>query len=72
MARTNLTVKGMTCGHCTHAVKTALEGLDGVRSARVDLEGGTAVVDYDDGVTEPREMGIAVADAGYEAMPAEQ
>ena len=68
MARTKLTVKGMTCDHCTHAVKTALEGLDGVRSARVDLEGGTAVVDYDDAKTEPREMGIAVADAGYEAM----
>lgn len=68
MARTTLTVKGMTCDHCTHAVKMALEGLDGVRSARVDLEGGTALVDYDDSKTEPREMGVAVADAGYEAM----
>ena len=68
MARTKLTVKGMTCNHCTNAVKTALEGLDGVRSARVDLDAGTAVVDYDDSKTEPREMGIAVADAGYEAM----
>lgn len=70
MARTKLTVTGMTCNHCVHAVKSALEGLDGVRSARVDLDAGTAVVDYDDGMTEPREMGIAVADAGYQAEPA--
>ena len=71
MARTKLTVEGMTCDHCTHAVKSALENLEGVRSARVDLDAGTAVVDYDDGKTEPREMGIAVADAGYAAKTAD-
>lgn len=70
MARTKLDITGMTCNHCTHAVKSALEGLEGVRSARVDLDGGTAVVDYDDSKTEPREMGIVVADAGYQAEAA--
>jgi copper chaperone len=70
MARTKLNVTGMTCNHCTHAVQTALEEIQGVRSARVDLDGGTAVVDYDDARTDPREMATAVADAGYQAEEA--
>lgn len=69
MARTQLNVTGMTCAHCTHAVKNALEELDGVRSARVDLDAGTAIVDYDEGRTEPGAMGVAVAGAGYQAEP---
>ncbi len=67
MARTKLNVTGMTCNHCTHAVKTALEGVAGVRSARVDLDAGTAIVDYDDSVAELQAMGTAVAEAGYQA-----
>lgn len=70
MARTTLNVTGMTCGHCVASVKEALEELAGVRSARVDLEKNTAVVDYDDGKTSPREMTTAVADAGYQAQAA--
>ena len=67
MARTTLDVTGMTCDHCAHTVKSALEDVQGVRSARVDLSGGKAVVDYDEGRTEPRELTTAVADAGYQA-----
>lgn len=69
MARAKLNVTGMTCDHCTHTVKSALEGVNGVRSARVDLDAGTAIVDYDDNVTQPTEMGAVVADAGYQAEP---
>lgn len=67
MARTKLNVTGMTCDHCVSSVKSALEDVAGVRSARVDLDAGTAVIDYDDGRTEPRELATAVADAGYQA-----
>lgn len=70
MTRTRLKVTGMTCGHCVHSVQSALEDLAGVRSARVDLEKGEATVDYDDSKTSPRELTVAVADAGYEADPA--
>lgn len=67
MARTKLNIEGMTCTHCVHSVEGALEDVAGVRSARVDLEAGTAVVDYDDATTSPRELTTAVADAGYQA-----
>ena len=37
-------VKGMMCGHCENAVKTALEKLEGVASAEADHEKGIAQV----------------------------
>jgi copper chaperone CopZ len=67
MARTELTIRGMTCNHCVTAVQTALEETPGVRSARVDLGQGKAIVDYDDALASPRELAVVVADAGYEA-----
>ena len=38
-------IEGMMCGHCEATVKKALEGLDGVASAEVSHEVGTAVVE---------------------------
>lgn len=67
MVRTTLKVKGMTCSHCVAAVTTALEETPGVRSARVDLDAGQAVVEYDDALASPRELATVVAAAGYEA-----
>ena len=37
-------IEGMMCGHCEAAVKKALEALDGVASATVSHEQGTAIV----------------------------
>ena len=70
MAKTTLDVTGMTCNHCVHAVRTALEALPGVRSARVELDRGRAVVEYDESRASPREMTTAVAEAGYQAEEA--
>lgn len=71
MARTKLNISGMTCNHCVSAVQQALDDVQGVRSARVDLDSGTAIVDYDDALADPREMATAVADAGYQASQAD-
>ena len=37
-------IEGMMCGHCEARVKKALEALDGVESAEVSHEKGTAIV----------------------------
>ena len=37
-------IEGMMCGHCEATVKKALEAIDGVASADVSHEKGTAVV----------------------------
>ena len=37
-------IEGMMCGHCEKRVKKVLEAIDGVESAEVSYEAGTAVV----------------------------
>ena len=39
-----LHITGMMCGHCEGRVKKALEAVEGVASAAVSHESGTAVV----------------------------
>ncbi|MBQ5332724.1 MAG: HAD-IC family P-type ATPase, partial [Oscillospiraceae bacterium] len=43
MTRT-IKIEGMMCGHCEAAVKKALEAVEGVASAEVSHESGTAIV----------------------------
>ena len=40
-----MTIEGMMCGHCEATVKKALEAIDGVSSAEVSHEKGTAVIE---------------------------
>lgn len=70
MSQVTLRVTGMSCGHCVRAVTEALQGVDGVISARVDLGRGTAVVEYDGSKTSPAELVSAVAEEGYGAEEA--
>ena len=60
-----LPVKGMMCGHCQARVKKALEGVAGVTSADVDLEGAKATVACGTGVSEDA-LKKAIVDAGDE------
>jgi copper ion binding protein len=67
MATTTLKVSGMTCGHCVKAVTEALQNLDGVRSAQVDLGAGRAVVEFEAEKVSPQAMAAAVSEEGYSA-----
>lgn len=40
-------VEGMSCGHCSNAVKNLIEEVEGVRSASINLSQNQAVVDFD-------------------------
>lgn len=64
--RTTLPVTGMSCQHCVQRVKEALEEVEGVASAEVDLDGGQAVVSHAGSVTRD-ELAGAVKAAGYNA-----
>lgn len=59
-----ITVRGMTCEHCEQNVEEALEGVDGVSSAKADRDAETATVEGDAGTNTLVE---AVNEAGYEA-----
>lgn len=66
MTTKEISVEGMMCQHCVGHVKKALEGVEGVAEAIVDLDGKTAIVtlvgDVDD-----QSLIDAVVEAGYEA-----
>lgn len=61
---TTLKINGMMCPHCEATVKTALESIDGVTSAEVSHESGTAVVTLSKEVNEDV-LKKAVVDKDY-------
>jgi len=66
---TELNITGMTCDHCQRAVKGALESVEGVQSATVNLNAGTAQVEGD---ADLNALIAAVEEEGYQAAPAGQ
>lgn len=65
--KTELTVTGMTCGHCQKAVQQALAQVPGVQQAEVDLARGLATVT---GAADLSALIAAVTEEGYAASPA--
>lgn len=59
-----ISIDGMSCEHCAASVKTALENLDAVKSAKVDLKKKNAVVKLNDDVADDV-LTAAVSDAGF-------
>jgi len=68
MKRVTLTIDGMHCGHCEHAVREALAGVPGAQVDSVQI--GSAVVEIDETVSGISALIDAVDDAGYEAREA--
>lgn len=65
-----LSVGKVSCNGCASKVKAALEKVDGVKSAEVTFNPGSATVLYADDKTNAEALIKAVGDAGYEASPA--
>ncbi len=72
IAKQEIPIKGMTCAACVSRVQKALEKLDGVLSANVNLATERAVVEYFPAQVGPREFRKAVKEAGYEVLRIEQ
>jgi copper chaperone CopZ len=65
--QTNVSVSGMTCGHCVSAVSEEIESLAGVESVEIDLNAGgisTVTITSTEELSSS-EIGEAVAEAGY-------
>ena len=61
-----LTVQGMTCGHCKMSVENALNNLEGVQTAEVNLDAGNVAVTYDEAKVNQEAMKEAIEDQGYD------
>ncbi|WP_338749465.1 copper chaperone CopZ [Bacillus sp. FJAT-52991] len=66
MEQITLQVKGMTCGHCEKAVKSALLEVEGVKEVAVDLPSGSVAVEFDHEKATVTQMKAAVEDQGYD------
>ena len=67
MQTEHLKVTGMTCGGCTKNVSHALRAINGVGDVKVSLSDGEAIVQYDERLTSPDLLKLAVTGAGYGA-----
>ena len=60
-----VSIEGMSCSHCTMAVKKALSKVDGVTDVEVDLDSGSAVVTMEAEIADDT-LSAVVTDAGYD------
>ena len=67
MMKKTLKIEGMMCGHCEMHTKKALEALDGVATAEVSHENGTAVVTLEKEVSDDT-LKQAVTEQGYQVI----
>lgn len=59
-----ISIDGMACEHCVATVKAALESIDAVKSAKVELKKNSATVKLTDNVSDDI-LTKAVTDAGF-------
>lgn len=71
-AETVLSVQGMDCAACVSTVTEALQAVEGVVEANVNITSGRATVDYVPVVTEPAELTQAIRNAGYDVVEPEE
>ncbi len=71
MASLSLKISGMHCSHCRAKVEQALRNVAGVYGATVDLDGGTAEVDFNGQQAAPEALVAAVKAVGYGAEVSE-
>ncbi len=64
----SLSVPGMFCASCPFVVQAAIGEVEGVLSVTTDAEQRTALVVFDDAITDVDAIRAASANAGYEAI----
>lgn len=60
-----LYIEGMTCEHCVRRVKNALEDMDGVKSAQVNLDEKYSLVELSKDIDQSV-FNEVIDDAGYD------
>ena len=70
MIKKIITVEGMHCMHCAGSVEKAIAGIDGVKSAKVNLDKKTCTAKLSSDVSDEVLMN-AVKEAGFEPCAVE-
>jgi copper chaperone len=67
MKTQELTIQGMSCGHCVMHVKKALGTLKGLNVESVEI--GKALVKFDESIVTRELIAKAIEEAGYALVP---
>ena len=65
MQFTQIKVTGMTCGGCSSNVTNALNAVNGAVNVNVSISNANATVEYDEKMTSPEQLKLAIKEAGY-------
>jgi copper chaperone len=68
MTQETITVEGMSCEHCVMRVKRAVEAVEGVQKADVNLQNKQVSVKYKEGKENLEKVKAAIQEAGYEPV----
>lgn len=68
MAQVTLEVEGMSCQHCVKAVEGALAEIGA--SGKVNLEGKSVDIEYDENQVDVVKLTEAIEDQGYDVVSA--
>jgi len=66
MTQITLNVPDISCNHCKMSIEGAVNQLDGIDSAVVNIEGRTVAVSYDDAALKLDAIVNAIEEQGYE------
>ncbi len=66
MTQITLNVPDISCNHCKMSIEGAVNQLDGIDSAEVNIEGRTVAVSYDDAALKLDAIVKAIEEQGYE------
>jgi copper chaperone CopZ len=64
MQTVEITIDGMSCGHCVASVRQAIESVEGARPGQVAV--GRATVEFDPARANVDQIAEAIRDVGYE------
>lgn len=67
MKTQELTIQGMSCGHCVMHVRKALAKLNGLNVESVEI--GKALVNFDETIVTREHIAKAIEEAGYKLVP---
>ena len=70
--KTSIKIVGMTCTSCANTIENALLRAEGVHKASVNFATETAYVEYDEAVTNEKELEKAIRDTGYDVFKGTQ
>ncbi|AKJ38435.1 heavy-metal-associated domain-containing protein [Methanosarcina barkeri] len=68
MTQETIKVEGMTCMHCQLRVKKAVEAVEGVQRADVNLQTKQVTVDFEEGKENLEKVKAAIRENGYEPI----